>query len=285
MLQCTNPESRQKLKRFQLQRLPGQNKLRQGYFMDLQDKVIAITGGGRGLGRAMAVQFAERGAKLALVDLDQEALDVTASLCEEVGSQARTYQANVASEASVVELFERIVADFGALHGLVNNAGITRDGLFVKVKDGEIVNKMSLEQWQQVIDVNLTGTFLCGREAAVQMINTGCQGVIINISSISRHGNMGQTNYTATKAGVQAMAVTWAKELARFGIRSAAIAPGYIGTEMVMAMKEEARDKIAGMIPAKRLGKPEEIAKTAVFIFENDYISGRCLEVDGALRV
>jgi 3-oxoacyl-[acyl-carrier protein] reductase len=117
------------------------------------------------------------------------------------------------------------------------------------------------------------------------MINTGCQGVIINISSISRHGNMGQTNYTATKAGVQAMAVTWAKELARFGIRSAAIAPGYIGTEMVMAMKEEARDKIAGMIPAKRLGKPEEIAKTAVFIFENDYISGRCLEVDGALRV
>jgi 3-oxoacyl-[acyl-carrier protein] reductase len=285
MLQCTNPESRQKLKRFQLQRLPGQKKLRQGYFMDLQDKVIAITGGGRGLGRAMAVQFAERGAKLALVDLDQEALDVTASLCEEVGSQARTYQANVASEASVVELFERIVADFGALHGLVNNAGITRDGLFVKVKDGEIVNKMSLEQWQQVIDVNLTGTFLCGREAAVQMINTGCQGVIINISSISRHGNMGQTNYTATKAGVQAMAVTWAKELARFGIRSAAIAPGYIGTEMVMAMKEEARDKIAGMIPAKRLGKPEEIAKTAVFIFENDYISGRCLEVDGALRV
>jgi 3-oxoacyl-[acyl-carrier protein] reductase len=146
MLQCTNPESRQKLKRFQLQRLPGQKKLRQGYFMDLQDKVIAITGGGRGLGRAMAVQFAERGAKLALVDLDQEALDVTASLCEEVGSQARTYQANVAS---------------GALHGLVNNAGITRDGLFVKVKDGEIVNKMSLEQWQQVIDVNLTGTLPC----------------------------------------------------------------------------------------------------------------------------
>ncbi len=253
--------------------------------MELHDKVIAITGGGRGLGRAMAVQFAERGAKLALVDLDQEALDVTASLCEEVGSQARTYQANVASEASVVELFERIAADFGALHGLVNNAGITRDGLFIKVKEGQVVNKMSLEQWQQVIDVNLTGTFLCGREAAAQMIKTASQGVILNISSISRHGNMGQTNYTATKAGVQAMAVTWAKELARYGIRAAAIAPGYIGTEMVMAMKPEAREKIAGMIPAKRLGKPEEVAKTAVFIFENDYINGRCLEVDGALRV
>jgi 3-oxoacyl-[acyl-carrier protein] reductase len=253
--------------------------------MELQDKVIAITGGGRGLGRAMAVQFAERGAKLALVDLDQEALDVTASMCEELGAQARTYQGNVANEQSVVELFERIAADFGALHGLINNAGITRDGLFVKVKDGQVVNKMSLEQWQQVVDVNLTGTFLCGREATVQMIRTNSQGVILNISSISRHGNMGQTNYTATKAGVQAMAVTWAKELARYGIRAAAIAPGYIGTEMVMAMKEEAREKIAGMIPAKRLGRPEEIAKTAVFIFENDYINGRCLEVDGALRV
>jgi 3-oxoacyl-[acyl-carrier protein] reductase len=253
--------------------------------MELQDKVIAITGGGRGLGRAMAVQFAERGAKLALVDLDQEALDVTASMCEELGAQARTYQGNVANEQSVVELFERIAADFGALHGLINNAGITRDGLFVKVKDGVVTNKMSLEQWQQVVDVNLTGTFLCGREATVQMIRTNSQGVILNISSISRHGNMGQTNYTATKAGVQAMAVTWAKELARYGIRAAAIAPGYIGTEMVMAMKEEAREKIAGMIPAKRLGRPEEIAKTAVFIFENDYINGRCLEVDGALRV
>lgn len=253
--------------------------------MELQDKIIAITGGGRGLGRAMAIQFAERGAKLALVDLDQESLDVTASMCEELGTQARTYQANVANEQSVVELFERIAADFGALHGLINNAGITRDGLFVKVKDGAVTNKMSLEQWQQVVDVNLTGTFLCGREATVQMIRTNSQGVILNISSISRHGNMGQTNYTATKAGVQAMAVTWAKELARYGIRAAAIAPGYIGTEMVMAMKEEAREKIAGMIPAKRLGRPEEIAKTAVFIFENDYINGRCLEVDGALRV
>ena len=253
--------------------------------MELQDKVIAITGGGRGLGRAMAIQFAERGAKLALVDLDQEALDVTASMCEELGTQARTYQANVANEQSVVELFERIAADFGVLHGLVNNAGITRDGLFVKVKDGAVISKMSLEQWQQVVDVNLTGTFLCGREAAAQMIRTASQGVLLNISSISRHGNMGQTNYTATKAGVQAMAVTWAKELARYGIRAAAIAPGYIGTEMVMAMKEEAREKIAGMIPAKRLGRPEEIAKTAVFIFENDYINGRCLEVDGALRV
>jgi len=253
--------------------------------MELQDKVIVITGGGRGLGRAMAIQFAERGAKLALVDLDQEALDVTASMCEELGTQARTYQANVANEQSVVELFERIAADFGTLHGLINNAGITRDGLFVKVKEGQVVNKMSLEQWQQVVDVNLTGTFLCGREAAVQMIRTSSQGVILNISSISRHGNMGQTNYTATKAGVHAMAVTWAKELARYGIRAAAIAPGYIGTEMVMAMKEEAREKIAGMIPAKRLGRPEEIAKTAVFIFENDYINGRCLEVDGALRV
>jgi 3-oxoacyl-[acyl-carrier protein] reductase len=253
--------------------------------MEIQDKVIAVTGAGRGLGRAMAVQFAERGAKLALIDLDQQGLDVTASLCEEVGAAARTYLANVADEQSVADCFDRIVADFGALNGLVNNAGITRDSLFIKVRDGQVVGKMTLEQWQQVVDVNLTGTFLCGREAAARMIETGSQGAIINISSISRHGNMGQTNYAASKAGVQAMAVTWAKELARYGIRAAAIAPGYIGTEMVMSMKAEAREKISSMIPSQRLGKPEEIAKTALFIFENDYVNGRCLEVDGALRV
>ena len=117
------------------------------------------------------------------------------------------------------------------------------------------------------------------------MIELGCEGCIINISSVSRSGNMGQTNYTATKAGVEAMAVTWAKELARYGIRAASIAPGYIGTEMVMSMKPEALEKIASGIPAKRLGKPEEIAKTVTFILENDYVNGRCLEIDGALRI
>ncbi|MBA4503099.1 SDR family oxidoreductase [Marinobacterium marinum] len=253
--------------------------------MELKDKVIVVTGGGRGLGRAMALELAGKGAKLALVDLNQEDLDETAGLCMELGVEARTYITNVAEEAEVEQLFSDITRDFSTINGLVNNAGITRDGLFLKAKDGQVISKMSMEQWNQVISVNLTGTFLCAREAAAKMIETGSEGCIINISSVSRSGNMGQTNYTATKAGVQAMAVTWSKELARYGIRAASIAPGYIGTEMVMSMKEEAREKIAAGIPAKRLGKPEEIAKTVSFIFENDYVNGRCIEVDGALRI
>ncbi|WP_417579157.1 SDR family oxidoreductase [Nitrincola sp.] len=253
--------------------------------MDLKDKVVVVTGGGRGLGRAMALELAAKGAKLALADLNQQDLDDTIAQCKEKGSEARGYICNVAVEADVEKLFNDVVTDFGAVHGLVNNAGITRDGLFIKVKDGAVVSKMSMDQWNLVMDVNLTGTFLCGREAAIKMIELGIQGCIINISSVSRSGNMGQTNYTATKAGVQAMAVTWAKELSRYGIRAASIAPGYIGTEMVMSMKPEALEKIAAGIPAKRLGKPEEIASTVSFILENDYVNGRCFEVDGGLRI
>jgi 3-oxoacyl-[acyl-carrier protein] reductase len=255
--------------------------------MELKDKVIVVTGGGRGLGRAMALELAAKGAKLALADLSQEDLDTTVGLCMEKGVEARAYICNVAKEDEVEKMFTDIVADFGTLHGLVNNAGITRDGLFMKVdrETGKVAKKMSMDQWNLVMDVNLTGTFLCAREAAAQMIDLGVPGCIINISSISRSGNMGQTNYTATKAGVEAMAVTWAKELSRYGIRAASIAPGYIGTEMVMSMKPEALEKIAAGIPAKRLGKPEEIASTVNFILENDYITGRCFEVDGGLRI
>lgn len=253
--------------------------------MELKDKVIAITGAGRGLGRAMALELAGKGAKIALIDLSQEDLATTLGMVKELGSEGNTYICNVSKEPEVEAVFEKIASDFGGLNGLVNNAGITRDSLFVKVKDGEIVSKMTLDQWTPVIDVNLTGTFLCGREAAIQMIKHKQQGCIINISSISRHGNRGQTNYTATKAAVEAMAVTWAKELARYDIRANSIAPGFIATEMVMSMKPEALAKIASGVPLNRLGEPEEIAKTVTFILENDYASGRCFEVDGGLRL
>ena len=254
--------------------------------MDLKNKTITITGGGRGLGAAMAARLASVGAKLALVDLDGEALTATADHCRRAGSpEVNVYKVNVAKEDEVVALFESIASDFGELHGLVNNAGITRDALTVKFKDGELVSKMTMDQWQLVMDVNLTGVFLCGREAAAQMIRMGCKGCIINISSISRAGNMGQLNYSATKAGVQAMAVVWAKELARYGIRAASIAPGFIGTEMVMSMKPEAREKLTAGIPARRVGDPDEIAHAVQFILENDYVSGRCIDVDGALRL
>jgi 3-oxoacyl-[acyl-carrier protein] reductase len=252
--------------------------------MELNGKVIVITGAARGLGAAMAKRLAQHGCKLALVDLDADSMaDVTAA-CS-AAAEVKTYGANVAAEPDVVELFTQIVADFGSLDGLVNNAGITRDALLVKYRDGEVVSKMSLEQWQSVIDVNLTGVFLCGREAAEHMIKLGNGGVIINISSISRAGNMGQTNYTAAKAGVAAMTVTWGKELARYGIRTGSIAPGFINTEMVAAMKPEAREKLTAGIPLKRMGEPDEIAHAVEFIFENDYFSGRMIEVDGVLRL
>jgi 3-oxoacyl-[acyl-carrier protein] reductase len=254
--------------------------------MELEDKTIAITGAARGLGAAMAIRLAQAGSSLALIDLDDASLVQTASACNEAGARkVETYAANVSVETEVEAVFARIATDFGGLHGLVNNAGITRDALTLKYKDGELVSKMTIEQWQAVIDVNLTGVFLCGREAAATMIAHECKGCIINISSISRHGNMGQLNYSATKAGVQAMAVVWAKEFARYGIRAAAIAPGFIGTEMVMAMKPEAREKLTSGIPARRIGEPDEIAHTVQFILENDYVSGRCFDIDGALRL
>jgi len=253
--------------------------------MDLQDKVIVITGAARGLGAAMAKRFASRGSKVALVDLRAEDLNQTQAACRELKAEVRTYGADVSNETDVIALFEKIVADFGRLDGLVNNAGITRDALLIKFKDGQLLSKMTLDQWQSVINVNLTGVFLCGREAAQHMVQLGNPGVIVNISSISRAGNMGQSNYSATKAGVHAMAVTWAKELARYGIRTGSVAPGFINTEMVAGMKPEAREKLTSGIPLKRMGEPDEIASAVEFIFANDYFSGRLIEVDGVLRL
>ena len=253
--------------------------------MELRNKTVVITGAARGLGAAMARRLAPHGPTLALVDLKAEDLGPVAAACQQLGATVHGFGANVASEADVVRLFDEIVARCGAVHALVNNAGITRDALLVKFKDGKVESKMSLAQWQSVIDVNLTGVFLCGREAAERMIVGGNPGVIINISSISRAGNAGQTNYAAAKAGVAAMAVTWAKELSRYGIRAASIAPGFINTEMVAGMKPEAREKLTSGIPLKRMGEPDEIAQTVEFILHNDYVSGRCFEVDGALRL
>ncbi len=252
--------------------------------MDLHNKVIVITGAARGLGAAMATRLAGQGAKLALVDLDADSVAGTVAACA-ASPDARAYGANVANEDEVVALFAQIVADFGAIDGLVNNAGITRDGQLIKYKDGELQGKMSLGDWQLVIDVNLTGVFLCGREAAAHMAQAGNGGCIINISSISRAGNFGQSNYSATKAGVAAMAVTWAKELARYGIRTGAVAPGFIRTEMTDAMPDNAKAKINGMVPLGRMGEADNIAQAVQFILENDYVSGRVIEVDGALRL
>ncbi|WP_333003940.1 SDR family oxidoreductase [Vibrio coralliilyticus] len=250
--------------------------------MDLKQSVIAITGAGQGLGQMMAITLAQAGAELALLDVNEEALMDTKEQCNMLGVKALTYKANVTDEHEVEQVFSDIVTDFGQLDGLINNAGILRDGLLVKVKDGEMT-KMSLEQFNSVIDVNLTGTFLCGREAAVQMISSNRKGVIINISSVARAGNIGQTNYAASKAAVATLAATWGKELARYGIRAAAIAPGVIETSMTGAMKPEARGRLERMVPVGRMGDPKEIANTAKFIFENDYVNARVFEVDGGI--
>jgi 3-oxoacyl-[acyl-carrier protein] reductase len=253
--------------------------------MQIKDKVAVITGGGRGLGRAMALEFAAHGASVALLDLNQADLDRTIAECVALGVQAKGYITNVAQEDSVVATLDTVVADFGRLDVMVCNAGITKDGMLVKVKDGQVVGKMGMDQWNAVIGVNLTGVFLCGREAAERMIKLGNGGVIINISSISRHGNMGQTNYSATKAGVAAMAVVWAKELARYGIRTGAIAPGFAATDILSSMKPEVLEKVLAPVPLKRLGEPREIAHAARFIVENEFFTGRVIDLDGGLRL
>lgn len=253
--------------------------------MQLRDKVIVVTGGAQGLGLEMARMCAAEGAHLALLDMNDAQLQAAKAELASAGVTVRSYVCNVANEESVVSTFAAIAADFTGIDGLINNAGILRDGLLLKYKDGQLTGKMPLEQFQSVIDVNLTGVFLCGREAAALMVQQGRKGVIINMSSVARAGNMGQTNYAASKAGVVAMTVTWARELGRYGIRVGAIAPGVIRTAMTDAMKPEARERLEKMKPVGRLGEAGEIAHTAKYIFENDFFTGRVVEIDGGIAM
>ncbi|MGL6161271.1 SDR family oxidoreductase [Microbulbifer sp.] len=253
--------------------------------MQISDSIAAITGAGQGLGRAMAEYLAARGARLALIDVNDAGLAESVATCEKLGAEARSYRVDVSSEEEVDSGLAQIAADFGGLDVLVNNAGIMRDGMLIKIKNGKLADRMSLAQWQSVIDVNLTGVFLCGRAAAGIMAESGRGGVIVNISSLSRAGNMGQTNYSASKAGVAAMTVTWARELARYGVRVAAIAPGFINTDMVAQMRPEILESLVKQVPLRRMGEQDEIASTVAFILENDFVSGRVLDIDGGARV
>ena len=253
--------------------------------MDIRDKTIVVTGAGRGIGRSISLQMARHGANVALLDVNTADLEASEALCRAESVQARHYRVNVADEGDVIDAMKRVAGDFGRLDGLVNNVGVLRDALLVKFRDGAVVGRLTLDQWNAVISVNLTGVFLCGREAATQMIELGNGGVIVNISSVSRVGNAGQTNYSAAKAGVESMAVVWAKELARYGIRAGSIAPGFTHTEILTAMRPEVLERLTETVPLRRLGKPEEIAHAVRFIFENEFFTGRCLELDGGLRL
>ncbi|CAG0979936.1 3-oxoacyl-[acyl-carrier protein] reductase [Anaerolineae bacterium] len=247
--------------------------------MDIAGKNIVITGGARGMGRRFAEDLKRAGGKPYVVDVQQENLDI---LKAETGIDGQIV--DVSSEASVEAFFEQFTAAYGAPDVLINNAGITSDALFIKQK-GDEITKFPFDNWQKVINVNLTGVFLCAREATYQMVKNQVKGVIINISSISRSGNLGQTNYSAAKSAVDSMTVTWAKELARYGIRVGAIAPGYINTEMVAKIRQEVLDKIVEKIPVGRLGEMDEISRTAQFIIQNDFFTGRVIEVDGGMRI
>ncbi|MGD1074950.1 MAG: SDR family oxidoreductase [Thermodesulfovibrionales bacterium] len=247
--------------------------------MEILDKKIVITGGARGMGKRFAVDFKNLGAKPYVVDVIQENLD---ALKSEVGIPGQVV--DVTNEKGVENFFEAYTAENGAPDVLINNAGITADALFIKQKGDEIV-KFPFSNWEKVLNVNLTGVFLCAREAAFHMVKRGVKGVIINISSISRAGNLGQTNYSATKSAVDAMTVTWGKELARYGIRVGAIAPGYINTEMVAKIRPDVLEKVIQNIPLGRLGEMDEISQAVQFIVRNDFYTSRVMEVDGGMRI
>lgn len=253
--------------------------------MNIKDKVVIVTGGAAGIGLETARMFCQCEAKVAILDMNQESLDAAV---QELGRGVLAVQCNVADEASVEKAFDQVVEHFGGIDAAVLNAGILRDGLLIKVdrETGALKGTMSLAQWQSVIDVNLTGVFLTGRAAAARMVQGKRKGVIIPISSISRHGNAGQSNYSAAKAGVAALCNVWGKELARYGIRVAGVAPGFIGTAMVLKdMKPEALEKIEKMIPIGRLGRPEEIAHAIRFVVENDMMTATMLEPSGGLNL
>jgi 3-oxoacyl-[acyl-carrier protein] reductase len=254
------------------------------YYMDIRGSVVVITGGAQGLGFAMAQRFANSGANIALIDANKEQLTTAVNeLKNVIDGKILGYNANITDEKAVQDVFDNILDDFGKVNVLVNNAGILRDGLMVKAKDGVITDEMSLDQFNAVINVNLSGTYLCGKEAAKAMITSKQEGVIINISSVAKDGNMGQSNYSAAKAGVASLAMVWAKELARYNIRAAAIAPGACYSAMTASMKPEALERLEKMAPVRRLGQDYEIAQTAQFIVENDFYNGKVIAVDGGL--
>ncbi len=257
--------------------------------MNVENKVVVITGGAGGLGMAMAERLGRQGARIALLDINAEALESAVARLHSLDIEAVSYALDITREAQVEQVFTALAETLGGVDVLVNNAGLLRDGMLIKVKEGELLDKMSLSQFQSVLDVNLTGSFLCGREAAVVMAKQFAReqrrGVIINISSVARAGNMGQTNYAASKAGVVAMTVSWGKELARHGVRTGAVAPGVIATEMTQGMKPEAMARMEQQIPVGRIGQPDEVALAVQQIIENDYFCGRVLEIDGGIRL
>lgn len=248
----------------------------------LLDQVRAIvTGAASGLGRHFALQMAKAGAMVAACDVNAAGLDQLKAESQALAGRIVTAKVDVSQESPVTAFVNDVSAQFGGINTLVNNAGILRDGLLVKDEPGWM-KRLPTAQWKQVLDVNLTGPYLMAREVAVDMIKRQTKdGVIVNISSLSRSGNPGQSNYAASKAGLDACTRTWALELAAYGIRVGGIAPGVIDTPMLKHISEQALRSILEKIPLQRIGNPEEIWLALKFIIECDYFTGRVVEVDG----
>lgn len=254
--------------------------------MKLADGKFIVTGAAQGLGRHFTLRLAEAGASVAAGDVKDDALAALADEAKALPGKVVTRRLDVASEKDVASFVDFAADRMGGLTGLVNNAGVLRDGLLVK-KDraSGAIAKLSLADWQRVIDVNLTGATLIVRDTVAKMAERGERGVVVNISSIARHGNRGQSNYAAAKAGLATNTKTWSLEFAPFGIRCGAVAPGMIETPMTQGMNPKARDALVAAIPVGRIGVPEDIWLAVRFIIECDYFNGRCIDVDGGLSV
>ena len=255
--------------------------------MQLSSLKIIITGAAQGMGAHFARRLAEAGAQVAAGDVKEDGLAALAESTRGLPGKVHTRKLDVSSEADVGAFVDWAFGAMNGLNGLVNNAGILRDGLLVK-KDrttGEIT-KLSKDYWDQVIAVNLTGATFMVRDTVAKMAAAEQKpGVIVNMSSIARHGNRGQSNYSAAKAALAANTLTWSREFAAFGIRVGAVAPGMIETPMTQGMNQKARDALVANIPVGRIGLPEDIWVAVKFVLECDYFNGRTIDVDGGLAM
>jgi 3-oxoacyl-[acyl-carrier protein] reductase len=251
----------------------------------LKGKVVIVTGAAAGIGKATAIRFAQEGARVAAWDVSDAKADELVKELEAVGAEALFAKVNVADASSVASATETVAAQWGRIDVLVNNAGIVRDAQLVKYKDGAVVSTMTDEAWDAVIAVNLKGVFLCTRAVVPHMIRGG-GGVILSASSVvGLYGNFGQTNYSATKGGLITMTRTWARELGKFRIRVNAVAPGFIATEILAAMPEKVIENMVAHTPLGRMGKPEDIANTYVWLASDaaTFVHGATISVDGGI--
>jgi 3-oxoacyl-[acyl-carrier protein] reductase len=252
--------------------------------MRLEDTKFIVTGAAQGLGRHYALRLAEAGGQVTAGDVNEAGLESLAEEAKALKGKVHTRGLNVADEADIGAFVDFASQAMGGLNGLVNNAGILRDGLLVKRdRSTGAVTKLSRADWQAVIDVNLTGATLMARDVVAKMVETQTKGVIVNISSVARHGNRGQSNYSAAKSALATNTKTWSLEFAPFGIRVGAVAPGMVETPMTAGMKQKARDALVATIPVGRIGVPEDIWLAVRFVIECEYFTGRTIDVDGGL--